>query len=487
MKALAKWGEWLDDRMNAVVVKELRQAVRSRLVLGLLIIFLIIQLSILAFSALKAHGRSDPSRYGRESFMWSMMVLQGACVIFVPLYIGSRLAQERPKTGVDLLYISALRPRSIVFGKTLVAVVIAAPTASASAPFLTFTYLLRGVDLPTVFLLIVAALVGTVVATQFAVFIGCLPVQWMARAALGFGVFIFGWGALGFVGRAVYVLMRRGTSAFWSMSGGLFTIAWAVFATGLCTCLAVAALSPPASNRALVPRIWVTAWCVVTGAAVYQQTFASGGAWVVWYSLWASILGLAMFVSISERDDPGRRVRRRIPKRGLARLLAFLFYSGSAGGVTWVCVLMAGAILVTVTIPPMGVASVLVIPAFFWQVSVASSLYVLAYALTGLLLWRHLLRSWFSRQTVGLWGFLIGVLACVLPPIVVALLEPGGNPELTFLPGSPFQGFDGRFAMEHLLLAGVWAAVAFWLNAKWYFGQWRAFRREEPKEAGDAG
>lgn len=487
MKAVARWGEWLDDRMNAIVVKELRQAVRSRLILGLLIIFLIVQLSILAFSALKAHDRGDPSRYGRESFMWSMMVLQGACVILVPLYVGSRLAQERPKAGVDLLYITALRARSIVVGKTLVGLTLAVLIASACAPFLTFTYLLRGVDLPTIFVLMAAALVGSIVATQFAVFIGCLPVQWMARAALGFGVFIFGWGVLGFMAHAVNMMMRQGMTVVWSMSGGVFVLTWVVFVTGLCTCLAIAALSPPAANRAWIPRLWVTAGWVATGASVYMHPFASHGAWVEWYSLWASLLGLATFVSISERDDPGRRVRRGIPRRGLARILAFLFYSGSAGGVTWVCVLMAGTILVTATVPPMVRGRAWVVPTFFWSASAAASLYVLAYALTGLLLWRRLLRSWFSRQTVGIWGFLIGVLVLVLPPVVMAILEPGRSPERAFLPGNPFQAFGGRFGQPHLLLSGAWAAVAFFMNTRWYFGQWWAFRPEAPKEAGDAG
>ena len=54
------------------------------------------------------------------------------------------------KDNVDLLFISTLKPRAIMAGKLQSAVILVLMVFSACAPFMTFTYLLRGLDMPTI-------------------------------------------------------------------------------------------------------------------------------------------------------------------------------------------------------------------------------------------------------------------------------------------------------------------------------------------------
>src|SRR5262245_50237735 len=104
----------LDDMLNPIAVKELRQAVKSRIVISALLLFLLIQLSILLLSLWfgdRQTGESINLHAGREIFQILQGFLLGTCMLLVPAYAGVRLAAEHSDTNVDLLFISTLRPR----------------------------------------------------------------------------------------------------------------------------------------------------------------------------------------------------------------------------------------------------------------------------------------------------------------------------------------------------------------------------------------
>ena len=61
---------------------------------------------------------------------------------------------------------------------------------------------------------------------------------------------------------------------------------------------------------------------------------------------WTYYFGWASILSISERDEVGLRVRETIPRSRGRRALAFLFYSGSAGGFLWASIGIVLTILV---------------------------------------------------------------------------------------------------------------------------------------------
>src|SRR5690348_12129733 len=142
-----------DDLLNPIAVKELRQAVKSRIVMSAMMLFLLIQLAILL---LTLWFDDQPSadlvnlEAGRSIFQILQGFLLGTCMLLVPVYAGIRLAAEHSDTNVDLLFISTLRPRGIIAGKLQASVVLILLIFSACAPFMTFTYLLRGIDIPSI-------------------------------------------------------------------------------------------------------------------------------------------------------------------------------------------------------------------------------------------------------------------------------------------------------------------------------------------------
>src|SRR5690606_3138613 len=142
---------WRDWELNPVVVKELRQSVRSWAVTGMLLLFLAV-LFCTAFTLLvtQSFEANTDHRLGASIFQIFIGILTGACLLFIPVYVGIRLAAERQDSNLDLLYISTLTPGRIIRGKFFCGAYMTILFFSACMPFMAFTNLLRGVDLPTV-------------------------------------------------------------------------------------------------------------------------------------------------------------------------------------------------------------------------------------------------------------------------------------------------------------------------------------------------
>ncbi len=97
---LAQTNDWL----NPIVVKELRQAVKSRVVMAALMLFLLLQLGILLVFLLRseyARLQTADLNAGREVFLTLQGILLGTCMLLIPSYAGVRLAAEHSDTNVD--------------------------------------------------------------------------------------------------------------------------------------------------------------------------------------------------------------------------------------------------------------------------------------------------------------------------------------------------------------------------------------------------
>lgn len=341
----------LDDWINPIVVKELRQAVKSRIVMAALMLFLLIQLAILLVSLSLSFDEARAVQpvnlhVGREIFPWLQGILLGTCMLLVPAYAGFRLAAEHSDTNVDLLFISTLRPRGIIAGKLQASVVLILLIFSACAPFMTFTYLLRGIDIPTILLVLAMDFLAVLLGTQAAIFLGAVPANWgfkllLALVGLGFLAMLFGYPLAG-----SFVLLERGLGtatdpvAFWIVAGALAVLTLAVL--GLLFVWSVAIVSPPSSNRALSVRLYLLGfWLATAGTAAYLAFYFDNAIPLyLWMDLLTALLCLQFLTTINEREQWGSRVRRTIPRRGWLRGPLFLLYSGSAGGILFTALLL---------------------------------------------------------------------------------------------------------------------------------------------------
>ena len=141
MKSIGDSLEKMNDRLNPIVVKELRQAVQGKFLIVVVICFLCIQLLTMGIFLITDESISESFDAGLKIFRVLLWNLLATCVLFVPAYTGFRLISERADANVDLLFITTLRPRSIIWGKFLAAIILTVLLYSACMPFMTFTYL----------------------------------------------------------------------------------------------------------------------------------------------------------------------------------------------------------------------------------------------------------------------------------------------------------------------------------------------------------
>ena len=171
------------------MVKELRQAVQSRFVVAVLLLFLALQLLVIGLFLIfnSVSGRLDRSDFqaGRDVFAWLQGVLLATCMLFLPAYTGLRLAAERSDTNVDLLFITTLPARAIISGKFIAAIMIAVMIFSACTPFMAFTYFLRGIDLPSIFFVITLGFVVVLGSVMLAVFLAVIPGNRVVKVLVG--------------------------------------------------------------------------------------------------------------------------------------------------------------------------------------------------------------------------------------------------------------------------------------------------------------
>lgn len=158
-------GERTADRVNPIVVKEVRQGLRTRVFWVFFSLMLVANLFIsLGFFAASENGDAN----GRPAFI-AFFVCLGVVQFFVIPYSAYRsMARETEEETWVLLTLTGLGPRRILLGKVGSFVLQGALYASASAPFLLFSYYLNGIDLPTILL----AVVGSVAYQVFLVAVG---------------------------------------------------------------------------------------------------------------------------------------------------------------------------------------------------------------------------------------------------------------------------------------------------------------------------
>jgi hypothetical protein len=183
-----KWGE----RLNPLVVKEVRQGLRTRIFwvcFGLMLLACVV-LSLIAYVETR---EAEFARHGR-GFFFAYFVCLGVVHFFVIPYNAYRsLAREREDETWVLLVLTGLGPRRILRGKVASFLVQAGLYASAVGPFLLFSYYLNGIDLPTILTVLALGGAWLVFLTLVSVCAATLADGRLGRAFIHFALL----GALG--------------------------------------------------------------------------------------------------------------------------------------------------------------------------------------------------------------------------------------------------------------------------------------------------
>ncbi len=158
------WRNWLGkayrgleriaDRANPILVKETRQALKSR---QFIVTFLVVLIAcwIASFTVVAIVG---PDVYfvaaGAQMLHVYAIILAFPLMMIVPYSAFRSLAAEQEDNTYDLLSITTLTTGQIVTGKLTSAIVQMLVFLSAVSPCIAFTFLLRGVDALTVTMLL---------------------------------------------------------------------------------------------------------------------------------------------------------------------------------------------------------------------------------------------------------------------------------------------------------------------------------------------
>lgn len=484
---------YMEDRANPIVVKEARQAVRSRWVITMLALELVALFLLTAGAAIFGVGNpsNDFNGTGFEVFMTINGGLMLLCTLAVPAYVAARLGSERTGAAADLLYTTSIGPASVVWGKVAVAMMIATLLVFAAAPFLVVSYLLRGIDLPTIAFIIGLDIVVILFCSQLAITIAAMPVSAILRVFAGvvtalfilyFGV-AFMSGALFFGGTSVVSF----DAELWK-NVGVFVII-AVGLSGLLFALTVAMLAPVHTDRALLPRAYTTAFWATTGAMAFVAAIDSddAGPVALWAVIWTIGFSIALALAAGERRDFAGRLLRRVPRRAPFRPLRMLFMSGAATGLVWASLFALGSVacwfafaaLVEGTSVRLSGRETIVVTSV-----IPIPLSMLALCLLAVWTRDSLLSRWLSHSmTTGIAVLYFG-LASTVPLVAAAVLDPRNweySDIAAIAPVGPALLTDATdIASLGIFISAVSATLLVLLHARWGFRQFAAYRPVNP-------
>ncbi|MHC5537274.1 ABC transporter permease [Singulisphaera rosea] len=395
--------ERLGDRFNPIVVKEVRQALKSR---QFVLTFLLLLLAAWAGSIFGVSYLGESIDYGSSAvtfFAGFLFALSAATLVIVPFSTFRSIVEERNETTLELLQITALSPPQIVRGKILSALVQVLVYYCAIAPFIAFTSLLPGFDIVHVSFSLIMLLITALCFSAVAVAIGSQArhTAFQSLSSLFVIALAFG-GMMSFFGfmTAAGVNIRFDESVTW------WAIALVVFlaiSTGhICEQAAIAQLTFDSDNRSTGIRLatgaqWLFCWIGLIAFMIVQQVPAMGSDGLKAILTLTTIqITVASLLFVGAPDTLSRRVSRGLPQSGLARVLWAPFLPGATRGLLYALLSLALLAIFVLVLLPYFTLSTLLDDQQATQYALALVAYSLIYLGTGTLLGR-LLRRWMPQ------------------------------------------------------------------------------------------
>lgn len=321
----------LDNKINPIAVKEMRQAVRSRYITLLLQLYLLIELLMTSFYLL-AFDTNNYTTGGQDLFVPLMILLIIVNLVCVPVYTSNRLAKEVRDN--DAMFSTTLTPMQIVRGKFFCGLIISLLLFSAAAPFIILTYLLRGLDISQILSTLYWLFLTVQLLNCYGIVFGALNINNVLRAILG--------GAMGF---AIIGLLDNLPYGF-SFLSAVSSLDWEttfistlffVFLGEAFLTLAACLMSPISFNRMTRPRIFATvsSLLLIIIAIIYNFLF-SNNEYLMAAMAFTFVISLTFLgIGLCERTTLSVRQIQQIPRSPILRVLAYPFFTGVGSAIAW--------------------------------------------------------------------------------------------------------------------------------------------------------
>ena len=365
-RSLERIGDWL----NPILVKETRQALKS---FQFTITFVLV-LALCWIATMGGVAWIGPGIFyaaaGGNLLLWYYAILSFPLAVIVPYSTFRSLATEHEDNTYDLLSITTLRPRQIISGKLGSAVAQMAVYFSAIAPCISFTYLLRGVDLPTIALLLVYSFFASLGLCMVGLLLATLTRQQFGQVFLGvffvaalLGAFVCSlFIAYGIIGNSYAFL---GDREFWIANVAFATFYATTFA--LAYCAAAGMISFTSENRSTPLRVamlvqqaafvgWIAWAWIVSEFMLFPGLVLATFAGCYWYLMGAMLT--------AERPEMSERVKRRLPRSFLGRV--FLTWLNPGPGTGYMFVVANATTIVVVALFGIAISEALARGAGRW-------------------------------------------------------------------------------------------------------------------------
>jgi hypothetical protein len=186
-------GRWAaaSERLNPILVKEVRQALRGPNFRRAYLLVLGVAGAFGVWALLSGYSYGGSQDIGRRLFSAQFIALSIGLCALLPVQAYQTLGTEREEHTLELLLLSGLSPARIVNGKLVSVLAQGLVLLSAFLPLLALSYLLRGVDLFAILALVLLCVMASAVACSVAALLSANITRRMTRV-LGIGLVAFG-------------------------------------------------------------------------------------------------------------------------------------------------------------------------------------------------------------------------------------------------------------------------------------------------------
>lgn len=255
------------DRLSPMVVKELRQGLRTRAFGSTMLLMHV--LLILATLITGSAANTDDTRWLLDGI--ATLVL---CLV-MPFRVSNALADEVKQNTLDMLMFTRLSCSRIVFGKWASVALQSLLIALSLVPYVVARYVFGGMDLMLELGVLTLKWLSGIVIAAALVALSTIRQSWLRMVIIVVPLFFGGFGVIGMMVATVSGTTTFSTPAMSAVAWGtvcllyLIGAAWAVFA---CLSLAASRISPAAAPLAWLKRgVHVSAVLASVGIAVITR------------------------------------------------------------------------------------------------------------------------------------------------------------------------------------------------------------------------
>ena len=315
------WLDRFDDRLNPVLVKELRQSVGALFILsGLMLI------ALLAALYLTVLVRPDQA----DDMFDAITVILGLAWQVSAVMFGLRFSSERSGDD-DLIFITPLSPLRMVVGKLCSILTVDLFFLFLALPFIFSGYVLSGVGATEIFSALLLLVIISLPVSALSLMLGGIRTRNRNRNGMVIFAGFFGLGLLSLLPEAQFFNVMSFFNA------GVISLG----TTAVFLLLAVGALIPAGGNRTFAGKIAAA----VTVAAITAMSFMPQQHKI---ELPLSALLLTVFMGLVgcfEPLAPSSRILSGVPRTKLLRPLYFLFSGNALSSLLYFPLLAAVALI----------------------------------------------------------------------------------------------------------------------------------------------